>query len=114
MKVRERNSLRKKYTELSEQLIRTIKNSDFEVDVAGDDIDKLQGASLLRVQNKLSIINLNKLRALDKAIEQIDSGEYGDCEDCGEAIGIKRLEAIPGCVLCISCAERAERAEFQR
>lgn len=108
MKAKERKSLRKKYAELREQLIRTIENSDFEVDVAGDAVDKLQGASLLRVQNKLSILNLNKLMALDKAIEQIDSGEYGDCEDCGEAIGIKRLEAIPGCVLCISCAERAE------
>ena len=108
MKKRELKSLRKKYVELREQLVRTIENSDFEVDVAGDAVDKLQGASLLRVQNKLSQINVIKLRAIDKAIELIDRGNYGDCEDCGCAIGFKRLEAIPGCILCISCAEKAE------
>ena len=108
MKVRELKSLRKKYVELRKELIATIENSDFEVDVAGDAVDKLQGASLLRVQNQLARINLNKLRALDRAIEQIDAREYGDCEDCGERIGLKRLEALPGVTLCIGCAEKAE------
>lgn len=108
MKFRELKSLRKKYAELRDRLIKTIENSDYEVDVAGDAVDKLQGASLLRVQNQLSIININKLHALEKAIEKIDDGQYGDCEECDEAIGFKRLEAIPGCTLCISCAEKAE------
>jgi len=109
MKVRESKSLRKKYVELKQQLIATIENSDFEVDVAGDAVDKLQGASLLRVQNQLSKHNLDKLRAIDRAIELIDAKEYGDCEECGEPIGIKRLEAIPGVTLCVICAERNER-----
>jgi DnaK suppressor protein len=108
MKLKELKSLRKKYAEFRDRLIKTIKNSDYEVDVAGDAVDKLQGASLLRVQNQLSVINLNKLRALEKAIEKIDRGQYGDCDECGEDIGIKRLEAIPGCSICISCAEKAE------
>jgi DnaK suppressor protein len=108
MKLKELKSLRKKYAEFRDRLIKTIENSDYEVDVAGDAVDKLQGASLLRVQNQLSVINLNKLRALEKAIEKIDRGQYGDCDECGEDIGIKRLEAIPGCSICISCAEKAE------
>lgn len=109
MKVRELKSLRKKYVELRRELILTIQNSDFEVDVAGDAVDKLQGASLLRVQNQLSKINVNRLRALERAIEQIDAKEYGDCEECGEPIGLKRLEALPGITLCVVCAEKAER-----
>jgi DnaK suppressor protein len=109
MKVRELKSLRKRYVELRKELITTIANSDFEVDVAGDAVDKLQGASLLRVQNQLSKNNLNKLRALERAIEQIDVKEYGNCEECGEPIGLKRLEALPGVTLCVTCAEKAER-----
>lgn len=111
MKARERKSLRKSYVELRDKLIRALENSDCEVDVAGDAIDKLQGASLIRIQNKLSQINLNKLRAVERAIDQIDNGEFGYCEECGDEIGFKRLEAIPGVILCISCAEKAE---FQR
>ena len=108
MRSKELKSLRNKYAEFRDQLIKTIEKSNFEVDVAGDAMDKLQGASLLRVQNQLSRNNLNKLRALEKAIDKIDDGQYGDCDECGEDIGIKRLEAIPGCALCISCAEKAE------
>lgn len=109
MKASELKSLRKKYVELRDQLIKTIDNSDFEVDVAGDSVDKLQGASLLRVQNQISKINLSKLRSLERAIEKIDQGEFdGQCEECEAIIGLKRLEAIPGCTMCISCAEQAE------
>ena len=108
MKASELKSLRQKYVELRDALISTIEKSDFEIDVAGDSVDKLQGASLLRVQNQISMKNLIKLRALERAIGQIDLGDYGICEACEENIGFRRLEAIPGCTLCISCAEKAE------
>jgi DnaK suppressor protein len=108
MKAKELNSLRTKYVELRDSLIKVIENSQFEVDVAGDSVDKIQGASLLRVHNQLSKNNLNKLKIIERAIEQIDTGSYGYCEECEEPIGIKRLEAIPGCTLCISCAEKIE------
>lgn len=108
MKVKDRKNLRKKYIQIRDCLLLTIEKSNYEIDVAGDAVDKLQGASLLRVQNQLSKNNLKKLAALECAIDKIDNGEYGDCEDCGEDIGIRRLEAIPGVTLCISCAEKAE------
>lgn len=108
MKVTELKNLRLKYVELRDALIRTIENSDFEIDVAGDSVDKLQGVSLLRVQNQISKKNVTKLRALEHAILQIDKGDYGLCEECEEKIGYRRLEAIPCCTLCISCAEKAE------
>jgi DnaK suppressor protein len=108
MKPKELKNLRKKYVELRENLIKTLENSDYEIDVDGDDVDLLQGQSLIRVQNQISANNIKKLRAIDAAIESIDDGEYGDCQDCGEPIGIKRLEAIPGVCTCIGCAEKAE------
>jgi DnaK suppressor protein len=109
MKVKEKNSLIKKYSEIKTQLIRTLENSDCEVDVDGDVVDQLQGQTLVNVQNQISRNNLTKLRAIDSALEMIDKGEYGDCSECGEPIAIKRLEAIPGVVTCIWCAELAEK-----
>ena len=108
MKVRDKKNLLKKYSELKTQLIRTLENSDYEIDVDGDAIDQLQGQSLVNIQNRLSRNNLMKLRAIDEAIVLITKGEYGDCSECGEPIEMKRLEALPGITICVSCAEQLE------
>jgi DnaK suppressor protein len=108
MKVREKKNLLKKYSELREQIIRTLDNSDYEIDVDGDAVDQIQGHSLLNIQNSLSKNNLMKIRAIDEAIELISKGEYGDCSECGEPIEVKRLEAMPGVITCVLCAEQLE------
>jgi DnaK suppressor protein len=38
-------------------------------------------------------------------------GEYGYCEETGEPIGVKRLEARPIATLCLEAQERHERKE---
>jgi DnaK suppressor protein len=48
---------------------------------------------------------------IDEAIGRIDEGTYGICEDCGEEIGIKRLEARPVTTLCIDCKTLQETRE---
>lgn len=53
----------------------------------------------------------NFLDKIETALRKIDRGEFGVCEDCGEAIGRKRLEARPETTLCIRCKEDQERAE---
>src|SRR5438132_639748 len=37
----------------------------------------------------------NLLKAVNGALDQIDAGTFGECRNCGQEIGIKRLEAIP-------------------
>jgi RNA polymerase-binding transcription factor DksA len=44
------------------------------------------------------------LRDLDDALVKLDAGTYGQCENCGSAIGAARLEAMPAARLCITCA----------
>src|SRR4051812_23862460 len=46
------------------------------------------------------------LRDLDDALERIDEGAYGTCEDCGVTISPKRLEALPWARYCVTCQER--------
>ena len=51
------------------------------------------------------------LTKIDEAIARIDEGSYGVCEDCGEEIGQKRLEARPVTTLCIDCKTIQETRE---
>ena len=49
---------------------------------------------------------------IDQALSRIDDGSYGYCEDTGEPIGIKRLEARPIATLSIEAQERHEKMVF--
>lgn len=48
---------------------------------------------------------------IDQALRRLDDGSYGYCEDTGEPIGIKRLDARPIATLSIEAQERHERME---
>jgi DnaK suppressor protein len=48
---------------------------------------------------------------IDEAIARIEEGSYGVCEDCGEEIGVKRLEARPVTTYCIDCKTVQETKE---
>ena len=51
------------------------------------------------------------LKKIDLALNKIDNGTFGICEDCGEDISLKRLEARPETTLCIRCKEDQEKME---
>ena len=51
------------------------------------------------------------LRKIEQALERIDDGSYGYCEDTGDPIGVKRLEARPIATLSIDAQERREMKE---
>ena len=48
---------------------------------------------------------------IDAALKRIDDGTYGYCEETGEPIGLKRLEARPIATLSFEAQERHERKE---
>jgi DnaK suppressor protein len=48
---------------------------------------------------------------IDQALQRIENGSYGYCEDTGEPIGLRRLEARPIATLSIEAQERHERME---
>lgn len=63
----------------------------------------------LRTRNRyLKLIN-----KIDAAISRIEEGEYGYCDETGEPIGLKRLEARPVATLTIEAQERHEKIEKQ-
>lgn len=74
------------------------------VDRASSEADRALELRTRDRQRKL----INKI---DSAIRRIELGEYGYCEETGEPIGIKRLEARPTATLCLEAQERHERKE---
>jgi len=46
-----------------------------------------------------------------EALDRIEAGEFGECEDCGDQIGDARLRARPVTTLCIECKTEQERQE---
>lgn len=48
---------------------------------------------------------------IDAALERLDDGTYGYCEETGEPIALKRLEARPIATLSVEAQERHERRE---
>lgn len=49
------------------------------------------------------------LELIESALERMESGQFGQCIECGGAVAKARLNAIPYTPLCIRCAEKRER-----
>lgn len=48
------------------------------------------------------------LGQIEAALERIEDGEYGQCEECGARIPKTRLNALPYATMCVKCASRLE------
>ena len=76
-----------------------------------DDIDRAS----LETDKSLDLRTKDRARKLivkiDAALERIEDGSYGYCEETGEEIGIDRLMARPIATLCVEAQERHERME---
>ena len=79
---------------------------------AGDD-QADAGTKTFEREHEISILS-NKKDLLDqtnRALERIDAGTYGACENCGKQIGKMRLqEANPRATMCMPCRQREDRS----
>ena len=73
-------------------------------ELGSDNFDRELTLSLLGSEN-------DALDQIEAAIERIEDGSYGYCEETGEPISLKRLEARPIATLSIEAQERHERRE---
>ncbi len=73
-------------------------------DVGTDDFMRDMELSVMTEEGK-------RLALIDTALESLDSGSYGICVDCGEAISDGRLRAKPYARLCIDCKSIREQNE---
>jgi RNA polymerase-binding transcription factor DksA len=52
-----------------------------------------------------------RLREINAALERIDHGTFGSCEECAQEISIDRLRAVPFARRCVKCARKAQQGE---
>ncbi len=51
------------------------------------------------------------LEEVERALQKIETGEYGICEECGKQISAKRLKALPWAKYCIECQDKFDKIE---
>ncbi len=52
---------------------------------------------------------IQQVKEIDEALERINSGEFGDCDNCGEQIPKGRLEVRPNARFCTLCKDEMEK-----
>lgn len=94
----------------SQETINNLKEENWrEPDLADRASLETDAAVELRTRNRY----LKLIGKIDAALQRITEGEFGYCEETGEPIGIKRLEARPVATMTIEAQERHERNEKQ-
>jgi DnaK suppressor protein len=76
-----------------------------------DEMDAASSEINLAFTGRLRERERHLLAKIEQALEKIEASTFGQCENCGEEIGLKRLEARPVAELCIDCKSEQERLE---
>lgn len=78
-----------------------------------DDVDSANDNILLSTSMRFSNREMLYLKKIKKTLANIESEEFGMCEDCSAPINYERLRARPTSTLCIDCKEESEMEENQ-
>ena len=71
-------------------------------DVASDNFEREMSLGLVANEQEL-------LYQIDDALNRLKVRDFGNCENCGKDIGMKRLTAVPYALLCITCKAQEEK-----
>ncbi|GGL84866.1 DNA-binding protein [Streptomyces fumigatiscleroticus] len=79
-------------------------------DGAGDDQADTGTKNITREHEMALAANAREmLDQTERALERLDAGTYGLCENCGNPIGKARMQAFPRATLCVECKQKQER-----
>ena len=74
------------------------------------------GDEAANIYNKQILLSLSenervRLQEMDEALDRMENGTYGICEECGGGIGLKRLEVRPVAIYCVPCKTKLEKVK---
>ncbi len=102
-----KSALHKRYLDLQEdirsELAHTKDTRDFDLTEYLNNIPDDVDTALVDRQ-------INEMRELEMSLKYLSELEFGDCIDCGNAIGFERLLAHPSAQRCIECQSRYEKS----
>lgn len=105
-----RDQLRVERAQMAEQLAALVRTFDELVAAADleppDDEHDPDGTTAYERAQVTSLAEAarTQLEDLDQALAAVDGADFGTCEQCDAAIGLERLQALPGTRRCITCA----------
>ena len=100
-----------------EQIIGGVRQMEESSKEMGQDGIQDIGDEAANIYNRHVLLTLNenermKLKEVDEALDRIENGTFGTCEECGEAIGLRRLEAKPVAKFCVPCKSKMEKGKL--
>lgn len=99
--------------ELMEEVDRTVLHMQDDAANFPDPNDRATQESEFGLELRTRDRERKLLKKIDAALQRIEDGSYGYCEETGDEIGLRRLEARPVATLCVEAQERRELAERQ-
>jgi DnaK suppressor protein len=115
MNERQREYFRRKLIAWKEDILResreTIQNLQSEVTPNADLADRAATESERQLELRTRDRQRKLISKIDEALQRLEDGSYGFCEETGEPISLKRLDARPIATLSIEAQERHERRE---
>ncbi len=99
--------------DLMEEVDRTVLHMKDEAANFPDPNDRATQESEFSLELRTRDRERKLIRKIDEALKRIEDGSYGYCNETGEEIGVKRLEARPVATLSVEAQERRERREKQ-
>ena len=100
-----------------EQIMGDVKQIHESSQEVGQDGIQDIGDEAANVYNKQILLTLNenerlRVKEVDEALDRMENGTYGICEECGEPIGLKRLEVKPVAKYCVPCKTKLEKGKL--
>jgi DnaK suppressor protein len=115
MNERQREYFRQKLLDWKEEILReareTLQHLQDENQNHSDLADRASSETDRAIELRARDRQRKLIAKIDAAIQRIDDGTYGYCEETGEPIALKRLEARPIATLSLEAQERHERRE---
>ena len=100
-------------TELEDEIDRTIDHMRDGGNASPDPNDRASQETDISLELRSRDREGKLIKKINEALERLEDGDYGYCENCGEEVGVSRLEARPTAELCIDCKTLDEIREKQ-
>jgi DnaK suppressor protein len=109
---------RKRLLQVREEIVGQMRQRDASAQGIGQNGIQDIGDESATISNRHLLMSLSenergKLIEVDEALDRIEDGTFGICEDCGEPIALKRLEVMPNARYCVRCKENLEKASAE-
>ncbi len=99
--------------QLRSEVDRTVNHMKSEASNFPDPVDRASQEEEFALELRARDRERKLIKKIEKTLRKLDQDEFGYCEQCGDEIGIKRLEARPTADLCVDCKALAEIKEKQ-